>query len=83
MCDRARYRTCDDKVDRLSDRDPATAQETVSRRSLGSQFRIDERYDFEFPQCGLDAPRLRIGAQTLLDLTEDQISNRQFLRRNQ
>jgi len=58
----------DNEVDRLADRDPPAAQESVVHGRFDRQLRIEQRDGLETPQRPFDESRLRLIPQTLQDL---------------
>jgi hypothetical protein len=66
-----------EKVNRLSNRDPSTPQDAVIRCSFYRQFRVDQRNSLESPERPLYEPRLCVSPETLEYLAQDQVSNQQ------
>ena len=58
----------DGEVDRLADRDPAPAQETVVRSGFNREIPIEQRDRLEPPQRAFDEFCLRFISETLQDL---------------
>ncbi len=69
----------DDEVDGLADRDALGPEGSIVPRRGGGEARVEHRGHVEFAKFFLEYSRVRLGAHTLQDLTEDYIPDEQRL----